>query len=144
MQKEELDQFIQKILKLARWQLKFQISQKDDALWVDFAGEDAGILLSHQGEVLHAFEYICSRVFEKTGQKIVLDCNDYRSTREQELVLMAQVAVENVKRSGRPHKFSPMSAEERKILHLAVANDPAVRTESEGIGENRKVVIFPK
>lgn len=141
---EELAKFIQNILRLAHWQLEFQISPIEEFLKVDFRGEDAGLLLSHQAEVMKAFEYICNRVFEYKTKKVVFDCNDYRSLREQELTLMAQVAVENVKKYRQPHKFSPMSPDERRILHLALADHPDVRTESEGIGENRKVVILPK
>ncbi len=144
MLKDELGQFLMKMVNLAHWRVHFQMEEREEALWVDFSGEDAGVLLSHHAEVLNALEYLCNRVFEKFGRRIILDCEDYRSMRENELLLMAQVAVENVKRQGRPHKFSPMSAEERRIIHLALADDPAVRTESEGTGENRKVVIFPK
>jgi spoIIIJ-associated protein len=141
---EELAKFIQNILRLTHWKLEFQISPQEEFLKVDFRGEDAGLFLSHQAEVMKAFEYICSRVFEHKTKKVVFDCNDYRSLREKELTLMAQVALENVKKYRQPHKFSPMSPDERRILHLALADHPDVRTESEGIGENRKVVILPK
>jgi spoIIIJ-associated protein len=57
---------------------------------------------------------------------------------------MALAAAEKVKQLGKPFKLSPMSPEERRIVHLAVAEDNEIRTESEGFGENRKVVIYPK
>lgn len=141
---EELRKFIHDTLQLAHWQLSFEIHPGEDILKVDFKGDDAGVLLSHQAEVMKALEYICNRVFEHRYKKIVFDCNDYRVLREEELTMMAQVAVENVKKYRRPHIFSPMSPDERRIIHLALADDPEVRTESEGMGENRKVVILPK
>lgn len=141
---EELKKFIQSTLQLAQWHLSFEMYPTEDFLKVDFKGEDAGVLLSHQAEVMKALEYICNRVFEHQLKKIVFDCNEYRALREQELTMMAQVAVESVKKYGRPHKFSPMSPDERRIIHLALADDPEVKTESEGMGENRKVVILPK
>jgi spoIIIJ-associated protein len=111
---------------------------------IDLAGEDAPILLAHNAEAMRALEYLLNRIHEKSGHKIVLDCNDYRGMREQELRLMAQMAAERVKSLHQPHKFSPMAPDERRIIHLAVADDPGLRTESEGFGDNRKVVIYPK
>jgi len=49
-----------------------------------------------------------------------------------------------VKQLGKPYKLNPMPAEERRIVHLSVAEDSQIRTESEGFGENRRVVIYPK
>jgi len=57
---------------------------------------------------------------------------------------MALTAAESVKRSGRPFKLSPMTPDERRIVHLAIADDGQIRTESEGFGEHRKVVIYPR
>ena len=57
---------------------------------------------------------------------------------------MAVTAAEQVKRLGQPFPLNPMSPEERRIVHLAVADDEAIRTESEGHGENRRVVIHPR
>ena len=57
---------------------------------------------------------------------------------------MAVTAAENVKRLGKSFKLNPMSPEERRIVHLAIAEDDLIRTESEGFGEHRQVVIHPK
>jgi spoIIIJ-associated protein len=141
MTQEEL---LQLFIQSARLDLSFQIVEKEEMEEVIFQGRDDSILLGRNAEILHALEYLCNKVFEKRGRKIVLDCNGYRETRAEELRLMALTAAENVKRSGRPFKLSPMTPEERRIVHLAIADDTGIRTESEGFGENRKVVIYPK
>ena len=138
------EEFLQLFLRSTKLELSFQIVEKDETDEVTFRGRDDSILLGRSAEVLHALEYICNKVFEKRGRKILLDCNGYRETRAEELRLMALTAAENVKRTGRPFKLSPMTPDERRIVHLAIADDAGIRTESEGFGENRKVVIYPK
>ncbi len=139
-----LEEFLRLFIKSARLDLVFEIETKDDAEEVALSGPDDSILLARNAEVLHALEYICNKVFEKQGRKIILDCNGYRAIRAEELRLTAITAAESVKRLGRPFKLNPMSPEERRIVHLAVADDDQIRTESEGFGDNRKVVIYPK
>jgi spoIIIJ-associated protein len=62
--------------------------------------------------------------------------------RREELRLMAQVAAERVIETGEPFTLNPMSSRERRIIHLALKGQPQVRTQSEGVGPERKVVIF--
>jgi spoIIIJ-associated protein len=139
-----LEDFLNILVRSTRLSLSFGIEPTAEGVKVNFSGEDAAILLARNAEVLRALEYLCSKIFEKEGKKIELDCNGYRAIREEELRLMALTAAENVKRLGKPYKLSPMSPDERRIIHLCVAEDPQIRTESEGFGENRKVVIYPK
>jgi spoIIIJ-associated protein len=138
------EEFLQLFIRSTKLELSFQIAEKEETDEVIFQGRDDSILLGRNAEVLHALEYLCNKVFEKRGRKILLDCNGYRETRAEELRLMALTAAENVKRTGRLFKLSPMTPEERRIVHLAIADDTGIRTESEGFGENRKVVIYPK
>jgi spoIIIJ-associated protein len=138
------EEFLRLFVQSTRLDLSFQITGNEEADQVVFQGRDDSILLARNAEVLHAIEYLCNKVFEKRGRKIILDCNGYREIRAEELRLMALTAAESVKRSGRPFKLSPMTPDERRIVHLAIADDGQIRTESEGFGENRKVVIYPK
>jgi spoIIIJ-associated protein len=138
------EEFLRLFVQSTRLDLSFQITENEEADQVVFQGRDDSMLLARNAEVLHAIEYLCNKVFEKRGRKIILDCNGYREIRAEELRLMALTAAESVKRSGRPFKLSPMTPDERRIVHLAIADDGQIRTESEGFGENRKVVIYPK
>ena len=139
-----LEEFLKGLVQSTNLNLSFQIDQRDEEIQVDLKGHDDSFILARNAELLHSLEYLCNRMFEKQDRKIIFDCNGYRAIRAEELRLMALAAAEKVKQLGKPFKLSPMSPEERRIVHLAVAEDNEIRTESEGFGENRKVVIYPK
>lgn len=113
---------------------------------IQVRGRDISILLSHNAELLDALEYLASRVLTKARDEeshVSFDSGNYRARREKELRLMAEMAAEKVRSSKVPFAFDPMSANERRIIHLALNENSTVRTESSGTGENRKIVIYP-
>ncbi len=114
---------------------------------LDVQGEDLGILIGRRGETLAALQYtvnlIVGRKFD--GQSVFsVDVEGYRRRREQTLRRLALRMAERVKETGRPVTLEPMPANERRIVHLALAQDPKVVTASLGEGENRKVSISLK
>lgn len=114
---------------------------------LDVNGEDLGILIGRRGETLAALQYtvnlIVGRKFD--GQSVFsVDVEGYRRRREQTLRRLALRMAERVKETGRPVTLEPMPAHERRIVHLALAQDPKVVTASLGEGENRKVSISLK
>ena len=139
-----LQEFLNLFVRSASLKLSFEVVEGDTQVEVNFTGEDRGILLARSATVLQALESLCNRMFEQSGWRIVLDSDGYRSVRAEELQLMAVTAAEEVKRLGTPFPLNPMSPEERRIVHLAVAGEDTILTESEGYGENRKVVIHPR
>ena len=113
---------------------------------VDFSGPDADLLLEMNATLLRAFEHVllkAIRLDEDHFRRIAFDCKDWRRTRIGELQLMAQVAAERVIDTGHPFTLNPMNARERRIVHLALKDRPQVRTQSEGLGPERQVVIYP-
>jgi len=139
-----LKEFLNLFIRSARLRLSFEVKEKDAEVQVNFSGEDRAILLARSAAILTALEYLCNRILECNKKRIILDSDGYRSVRTEELQLMATTAVETVKRRGKPFSLSPMSPEERRIVHLAIAEDASIRSESDGLGENRKVVIHPR
>jgi spoIIIJ-associated protein len=112
----------------------------------DFTGADADLLLERNGALLDALEHVvlkAVRLREEHLGKITFDCNDWRRLRTEELRLTAQVAAEQVVESGDPFTLSPMTPRERRIIHLALRDRPDLRTVSEGVGAERRVVILP-
>ena len=77
-------------------------------------------------------------------EKVSFDCMNHRSMRLEELRLAADVAAERVRKTGTPYEFAPMSSRERRIVHLALRDHSDLRTESEGEGLRRYVVLYPK
>lgn len=122
------------------------VDVENPAVIVNFHGQDAELLLERQAELLRAIEHVALRWLRldpRHHDRIRFDCRDYRAGRIAELELAARTAAERVKQSHAPYRFSPMSSRERRILHLTLKDDPAVRTTSEGEGELRAVVVFP-
>lgn len=114
----------------------------------DIEGEDLGILIGRRGQTLACLQYIV-RLMTGNQMKvvvppIVIDVNGYKQRRYQSLKTLAKRIAEEVEANGESFALEPMPAYERRIIHLALAENPGVTTESTGFGEDRKVVIIPR
>jgi spoIIIJ-associated protein len=147
-----IEELARKIVQLGRFKLDVatrRVEPADDAspeVIVDFSGPDAGLLLEAHGELLNAIEYLVLRAVrleESLFPKVSFDCEDYRRMRVEELKLMAQVAADRVRDTGMPFALGAMNPRERRIIHLALHDRTEIRTESDGHGSDRKVVIHP-
>jgi spoIIIJ-associated protein len=113
---------------------------------VHFDGPDRTLLLERNGDLLKALEHIAVRWLRLEPQlhnRVRFDCGNFRASRIAELKLSAEVAAERVRQTREPFRFQPMTARDRRIIHLALKDQSGVRTTSEGEGEMRQVVIFP-
>jgi spoIIIJ-associated protein len=114
---------------------------------VDIRGNDLSVLIGRRSETLSAFQYIASLVVGKEEQQFVqltVDVEGYRDRREKQLVQMAMRMADQVTKSGRRQTLEPMPSAERRIIHIALREHPAVKTESTGEEPYRKVMILPK
>ena len=128
-------------------QTVFEENEAAAPLGFNIKGEDLGILIGRRGQTLVALQYIVRIIvgrLTKTWAPIVIDVEGYKQRRYQALETFAKQMAERVKAKGVPFTLEPMPAYERRIIHLTLANDPDVTTESVGQGETRKVVIKPK
>jgi spoIIIJ-associated protein len=138
--------FTNDVLASSGLDLKAGVDEAQDGVKVQVRGEDVALLLGHNAELLDALEYLGNRVLARTSgedAKLIFDSAGYRARREKELRLMAEKAAEKVRLSRIPFSFDPMTPNERRIIHLTLADDSSVTTESQGNGENRKVTIRP-
>ncbi len=136
--------FTNQVLGSSGLDLKAAADPGEDGFKIQVRGDDVALLLGHNAELLDALEYIGNRVLVRASgeeSRLVFDSTGYRARREKELRLMAEKAAEKVRLSRIPFTFDPMTPNERRIIHLALANDASVTTESQGNGENRKVTI---
>jgi spoIIIJ-associated protein len=120
---------------------------EDGSMTFEIEGQDAGLLIGRRGETLQALQFLIRMVTNRQlGRKayVVIDIEDYRERRVQMLRRLARRMAGRVGSSGREDSLEPMSPAERRIVHMALAGHPEVRTESEGEGNQRRVVIFPK
>ena len=154
---KQINELLKGIVANAGLRLKYRISvdpplaqerdwEKPEIL-VEFSGPDGGLLLERGAELLRAIEVIAIemlRLPSNEHEKISFDCMNHRAIRIEELRAAASVAAERVRKSGMPYRFSPMSSRERRIVHLALRDCEDLRTESEGEGARRMVVLMPK
>lgn len=149
---QELQRFLETIFRLGRFDLKVDVrhlstASEEEPEWVvNVSGRDSDVVLESHAVLLDALGSIASkaaRLEEDLHRKIVFDCDDYRETRAGEIRLMARLAAERVIDSGEPFALDPMNPADRRVVHLALREQPLVRTESRGYGPARQVVILP-
>ncbi len=113
---------------------------------LDIEGEDLGILIGRRGQTLMSLQYILNLILSKrTNRRVAfgVDVDGYRQRREEALVGLAQRSAERVRGTGKSVTLEPMPANERRIVHITLAEDATVMTVSIGEGEARKVAITP-
>jgi spoIIIJ-associated protein len=114
---------------------------------LDITGEDLGILIGRRGQTLTALQYVVRLMVGRRTDKwvpVVIDVEGYKQRRSEALKKFAIEMADRVKVRGAPFTLEPMPPNERRIIHMALADDTRVFTESIGQGEERKVVIRPK
>lgn len=139
--------FLEDLVRAARLEVRVQNPQPvDEGLRLELHGPDSGLVLGNNARVLYALEHLVNQAVHQSRTsylKVTLDCNGYRSTRGLELQLMARKAAEKVRTTGVSFSLQPLPSAERRVIHLTLAEESGIRTESSGMGLNRHVVIFP-
>jgi spoIIIJ-associated protein len=110
----------------------------------DFSGKDVPLLLGESGELLDAFEYLAFQVFGRELEKdkrFICDADGFRQTRKTELLAMARFAAEKVRKTGVPFTFGELNSTERRIIHMVLAEDEDLHSESVGEGRNRRLKV---
>lgn len=114
---------------------------------LDIEGDDLGILIGRRGETLASLQYLLNLMASRQLSErafFTVDVEGYRRRRERALTTLARRMADQVKRTHRPVTLEPMPPNERRIIHLSLAEDRYVSTASEGEGENRQVSISPR
>lgn len=150
----EIESLVEQIIQHGGFALKSTLQKVDkgekapDApgVVVEFKGQDSDLLLERNAALLDAIEYVVLKavhVGDELYGRISFDCKGWRQVRAEELKLTAQMAARQAAETGTPFSLTPMSSRERRIVHLALKDEAAVTTMSEGSGPSRKVVIYP-
>jgi len=119
----------------------------DGTVHIDVHGGEAGRLIGKGGRTLAALEFLTNAVVNKVeGEppvRVNVDIGGYKRRRDERLRQVAQRAAARVRKSGMAVELEPMSAAERRVVHVELADDPSVVSESAGEGRDRRVVIHP-
>jgi spoIIIJ-associated protein len=142
-----VSEILDTLLGLMGVQGKVEVESDELPLGLNIKGDDLGILIGRRGQTLVALEYVTKLIVVrrlKAWVPLVVDVGGYRKHRRDSLQKLALYLAEQVKSRRRAVPMEPMPADERRIVHLALADHPDVTTQSIGDGENRKVVILPR
>ena len=141
-------EFLQNLTKLMNVPVSVAVATDEEGnVRVNMEGDTLGILIGRRGETLDALQYLTSLQVNKgqnTYTRVTLDTEGYRAKREDALVRLANRMANQAQRTGRKVSLEPMNPYERRILHSALQDHPAVTTHSEGEEPNRHVVITLK
>lgn len=141
------EEFLNSIFEATKLDLRASAVGTDDGCVLNLEGGDDSLLRGEGGELLHALEHIVNQARGRDlphGKRFLCDVGDFRATREAELRTMAQLAAERVRSSRAPFTFAPMDASERRAIHLALANEEDLHTESVGEGNARRLKVSLK
>ena len=131
----------------ARFDLQASAMESDQGCLLAIDGPDNGLLLNQGGELLDALQQILNQALGRQlprGERIICDADNFRAAREAELRAMAQHAARQVRTTSSPFVFGAMEPNERRVIHLALADETDLHTESIGEGNARRLRISPK
>ncbi len=123
-----------------------QIEVDAETVELEIKGDGSGILIGRHGQTLDALEYLVNRILArriKDPAPISLETESYRARRRQQLHRMALSMGEKAKREHQPVRLEPMPARDRRVVHLALKEDPMITTRSAGEGLLRSIEIVP-
>jgi spoIIIJ-associated protein len=141
------EQLLNSILESAGFDVRASASESDLGCLLSIEGGDSGLLLNQGGELLDALQQILNQAYGRAlpkGQRIICDANNYRAARESELRAMADHAARQVRSTSAAFVFGPMEASERRVIHLSLADEVDLITESIGEGNGRRLRVSLK
>jgi predicted RNA-binding protein Jag len=137
---------VELLLRIAGLNLTPHIYQGEERLEIDLVGTDVDWCFADDGELLMAIEHLLPRIIRSLSGEAVLcrvDCDNFHEIREERLRSLAQKAADEVRQRGRSRTLVPMNPADRRIIHVTLADDPAVVTESEGEGYFKRITVRP-
>ena len=140
---------LEQLLRLLGFEATIEEHRLEDGILLDVKAEDSGRLIGRQGQTLSDLQYVANRLLfqqDQSAPKIMVDIGGYRTQAREALVKKALAAAEKVRRWGDVVELEPLSAFDRRIVHNALKDDPAIETHSvevEGT-EKKAVLLRPK
>lgn len=123
-----------------------EINEEDGTIWCSVETPDSRFLIGHEGETLRSLNHIVRKILEKELKEedvknIFIDINGYQKKRFENLKNIAHMMAERARYFKSNIEIDPMPAYERRIIHTFLENSPNIKTESDGFGPKRRVII---
>ncbi len=139
--------FVDSVVKAMGVELTTRVEEGPDGTRINLEGEDGGVFVRRGGEGLQALQHLVATAFRRQlgdDNRIVIDCNGFRKEKDAELKQMAKFFAEKARLSGAPQEMGPLNPYERRIVHMAIAEDPGASSESIGDAFMKTVIISSK
>lgn len=150
---ERATEVLKKLLELMGLDAEVEASENDERILLVVKGADTGLVIGKKGQTLDALQHLVNKIVAQTrpkreeggddGKAIHLDSEGYRDRRNESLIELAHRLAEKARRTGRPVAADPMSAADRRVIHVTLAEAEGVTTRSEGEGIHRHLVVVP-
>jgi spoIIIJ-associated protein len=137
-------EFMEQTLTAMGVPLTVSIADSPDSLRIELSGDGGEILLRRRAEALDALQHVVNTAFRRhldNDRTLVVDCLDYRKGKDAELCEMARFMMEKAKSSGAPQEIGPLNPYARRLVHITVAEDPQMTSESIGDAFLKTVII---
>jgi spoIIIJ-associated protein len=137
-------QFLSDTLEAMGLALDVTVSDSTDSVRVDLSGDGGEVLLRRRAEALDALQHIVNTAFRrelKDDRTFVVDCLEYRKAKDAETKQIARFMMERARSSGMPQEMGPLNPYARRLVHLTVAEDPQLSSESIGDAFLKTVII---
>jgi spoIIIJ-associated protein len=141
---DQIVSFVQRVVGAMGVSLTMAVEETAEGTRINLQGEDGGILIRRGGEGLQALQHLVATTFRRQlgdDTRVVVDCNGYRREKDAELKQMAIFVAEKARTTGAPQELGPLNPYERRIVHMAIAEDPTVSSESIGDAFMKTVII---
>lgn len=144
---QQTESFLNEIFVSAGLNIQATAANSEEGCSIDLDGVDASMLRNEGGELLDAVEHLVNQIYGRKlahNERIICDVHGFRAMRVNELRAMAQHAAERVRTTGAAFTFGPMDASERRVIHLTLAHENDLHTESIGEGNARRLKVSLK
>ena len=140
----DIADFVQKVITAMGLTLTTSVEESPEGTRINLVGEDGGVLVRRSGEALQALQHVVATTFRKQlgeDNRIIIDCNGFRRDKDAEIRQMAKYMAEKARSSGTPQEMGPLNPYERRIVHLAISEEPGASSESIGDAFMKTVII---
>ncbi len=144
---EKAETFLAEIVSGLGFDLEVKARWIDEGCLLNLSGNDVGMALAENAEMLDAFETLLFQAFGRELERehrFICDADGFRQSRKAELQAMARFAGDQVRKNGTPFKFGVLNSTERRIIHVTLQQDEDLLTESVGAGRDRRLQVRPK
>ena len=141
---KQIADFVQSVASAMGVVLTVTIEESPEGTRINLEGEDGGVLIRRGGEGLQALQHVVATAFRRQlgdDTRVVVDCNGFRREKDAEIKQMARYMAEKARSSGMAQEMGPLNPYERRIVHIAIAEDPTVSSESIGDAFMKTVII---